>query len=301
MKRISLCTLAVISSLGVILLSRSAQAQDMFATGYGTNPGNIYRVTPAGTTSLFASISGVSGLLDIAVGSSGDLFVGSTGNNTIYKVTPAGAVSTFATTTNPFGMTFDGSGNLMVINESANTISKITPGGSVSLFASSGLFNLPHDIVKNSSGDFFVPNFNTNSVLKVTSAGVVSTFATGFNTPRGITIDPSGNLYVSNGDGSISKVTPAAAVSTYVAAGSVNGGYGLTFDTSLNLYGGDWTSGKVKKITPGGVVSNYNTSGVTMTNPAGVAFAPAVAAPEPGTMALLSLGGMSLLTRRRKK
>jgi hypothetical protein len=48
----------------------------------------------------------------------------------------------------------------------------------------------------------------------------VSSFATGFSRPHGLAFDGSGNLYVANaGDGTVSMVTPAGVVTTFVSTG----------------------------------------------------------------------------------
>lgn len=91
--------------------------------------------------------------------------------------------------------------------------------------------------------------------------------ATQFNTPQGMTIDASGNLYVTDSrNHTIRKITPAGVVSTFAgAAGQAgsNDGSGaaarfttpqrLTSDARGNLYITD--SGAIRKITPAGVVS----------------------------------------------
>jgi len=128
----------------------------------------------------------------------------------------------------PIGIVYNPlDGALYVTDNGNNEIRRVTTSGVVTLFAgsstgASGLtngtgtaaaFNAPEGIAIDASGNFYVTDQNNNEIRKITSAGVVSLVAgstTGvsgttdglgtaatFNTPTGIAVDPSGNLYVS--------------------------------------------------------------------------------------------------------
>lgn len=63
----------------------------------------------------------------------------------------------------------------------------------------------------------------------------LSTFATGLNNPQYLTMDGSGNLFVTNfGNQTIAKITPAASVTTFVSG--IDQPTGITIDGSGNLY-----------------------------------------------------------------
>ena len=97
----------------------------------------------------------------------------------------------------------------------------------------------------------------------------VSTFASGFNNPAGLAFDAAGNLYVANAaGGTISKVTPTGAVSTFVASG-LNSPRGLAFDAAGNLYVANAAGGTISKVTSAGAVSTFASG---LGEPLGLAF-----------------------------
>jgi sugar lactone lactonase YvrE len=139
----------------------------------------------------------------------------------------------------------------------------------------------------------YVCDTSNHTIRKITPAGVVTTFAgtagivgstdgTGtnakFNLPSGITIDSSGNLYVSdNSNHTIRKITPAGVVTTFAGSagsfGSTDGTgtaarffkpQGIIIDSSDNLYVCDVFNHTIRKITPAGVVTTIaGTAGST--------------------------------------
>ena len=68
------------------------------------------------------------------------------------------------------------------------------------------------------------PTNGNGTVSKVTPAGVVSTFASGFNGPDGLAFDAAGNLYVANDDANFNGI-----VSKVTPAGVVS-----TFASGFN-------------------------------------------------------------------
>jgi len=224
--------------------------------------------TFAGSTSGFTDATGVNAQFSspsgVATDSSNNIYVADTSNNRIRKITPDGVVTTFAgsgtysstdgtgtvaTFKGPSGVAIDSQGNIYVAEPEDNKIRKITPVGVVTTFAGSGAYG---------------------------STDGTGTAAT-FNMPTGVTTDSSDNIYVAEAGGNkIRKITPAGVVTTFAGstygfadgtgtAAKFDGPYGVTTDTSDNIYVADTNNHKIRKITPAGVVTTLagSTSGST--------------------------------------
>jgi len=167
-----------------------------------TSQPRIWKMTPQGTVSAIAG--GESGFADgvgaaaqfanpqdIAIDTSGNLYVVDLDNHCIRKITPEGMVSTLA----------------------GSTAGPNAEGGYADGEGTDAQFNVPHGIVVDTSGNLYVTDSGNHCIRKITPEGVVSTLAgssgpegrgyadgTGadarFGHLRGIDIDASGNLYV---------------------------------------------------------------------------------------------------------
>jgi sugar lactone lactonase YvrE len=239
-----------------------------------TQNNTIRKVSQDGAVTTFAGLAGASGSTNgqgtaarfnnpsgITVDKSGNVYVADTNNFTIRKITPAGAVTTLAGSPGQHGSTdgtgsaarffflgdlaVDGSGNVIVADYANQTIRKVTPGGSVTTIAGAAgqqgatngpalqaRFKYPRGVAVDSSGNIYISDEQNNLIRKLSTNGTVSTLAG----PAGG--DPSGG----NSDG-----TGAAAHFQFPE--------GLATDKAGNVYVSDSNNALVRKVTPGGVVT----------------------------------------------
>ena len=196
----------------------------------------------------------------------------------------------------PRGVVFDNSGNLIVTDTNNYSLRSINSSGVVTTLAgpyklfngtgSAARFNTPIALALDSQRNVFVADNSNHTIRKITPTGIVTTFAgqegvmgssdgTGvtarFNSPNGIAIDRSDNLYVTDSENStIRKITPAGVVTTFAgtagATGSTDGTgvatrfnipQGIAIDRENNLYVADSENFTIRKITPASVVSTF--------------------------------------------
>ena len=264
--------------------------------GLASNTGST---DATGATASFHNPAGV------AVDGSGNTYVADSNNNTIRKITPGAEVSTLAGTAGstgntdglagaasfnqPEGAAVDGAGNVYVADTHNNSIRKITPAGMVSTLATG--FNGPFAVAADGPGNIYVTDSNNHAIDMITAAGVVSILAgtagspgdadgpgasASFNTPQGVAVDGSGNLYVADsGNRTIRKLTPTTVsnVTTWTVTtlagtagtiGSADGTGGaasfgwpqlMTVDGTGNLFVTDPGNSTIRMITPAGVVT----------------------------------------------
>jgi uncharacterized protein (TIGR03437 family) len=297
---------------------------------------------PAGTIVTFAGVlyPGYSGDLyaataaqmygptDVAVDSSGNVYIADTGNGLIRQVATTGDISTYAGSTSgattgitlgdggaadmailnqPVGVAVDSAGNLyisefgdarirevtvtkLIINTIAGTgnYGFLGDGGK----ATSALMAGPRGISIDASGNSYVADLWNYRVRKISSSGTISTIAgdgvysssedggpaalAELNTPRGVAVDPAGNVYVADTlNYRVRQINPSGVINNFAGNGSAgSSGDGspatsaeltqpqaLTADAAGNIYIVDSVNHRVRVVAPNGVITTIAGNG----------------------------------------
>ena len=274
-------------------------AIDAAAILYITDTGNhtIRKVTATGAVTTLAGSAGSPGSADgpgtaarfdapvgIAVDRSGQVYVADQTNSTIRQVTAAGTVSTLAGAAGypnigstdgagtaarfyaPNGLAVDAAGNIYVTESGNQTVRKISTAGVVSTLAGLGgnwISNEPASDGNGYKASYYIsPNYGW-----VDGNGS----AARFNRPGGLTLDPSGNVYIADSGNNVIRslnasgaVTTIAGVAPAQSSGHTDGTgsaarfsspEGVAVDDAGNVYVADMDNHTIRKITPTGVVT----------------------------------------------
>ena len=236
----------------------------------------------------------------VAVDSSGNVYVADSGNNRIEKFTSSGTYVTQFDSGYPSGVAVDSSGNVYVTDHDSG-VEKFTSSGShITGWTSTSSANGPlgpalgfegvvQGVAVDSSGNVYVVDSGDNRVVKFSNTGtfVVAWGCTDadtepcrdgsgsgqFNSPSGVAVDSSGNVYVvDTGNYRVEKFTGSGTyVTQFGSYGFGNGQFsgpslfgpqGVAVDLSGNVYVTDWGNHRVEKFTSSGsYVSQWGSAG----------------------------------------
>lgn len=291
----------------ILLLASGASAQNVFVSDYST--GDIYEYTSQGSSPI-TFYSGFSNPAGLAFDSEGDLFAAVQGGAaSIYEFVNSGGTlshtpTLFASGFNtPASLAFDSTGDLFIANAGSNNIIEISSHGVRSTFASGGYLDYPLGLAFNTAGDLFAGNSASSSITEITPGGVQSNFAsTGLSGPGlGLAFNSVGDLFVGNvngyGTGSITEITPNGVTSPFASGfGTPNA---MAFTSTGELLVDEGLSSNILGFNTNAQSSVYD-SGAS--NPNGLAIQGLnLPVPEPSVLALISIGGAVILSRRFRK
>ncbi|MGA2147016.1 MAG: hypothetical protein ABSH49_18870 [Bryobacteraceae bacterium] len=223
----------------------------------------------------------------------------------------------------PGGICMDGQGQLYLADTANDVIRKISPSGVINTIAGVGSagysgdngvatnaqLNNPLDVAVDAAANVYIADSDNNAIRQIdVNNGYISTYiGTGATSntlshPVAVTVDSAGNLYISDaGNHRIAKY--AAGVVTTYAGNGVDGYSGdggpataaeisnpqqLVFDAAGNLYFADSTNGRIRMVTPAGIITTIAGNGLpAYTGDGGLAsvasfFVPEGVAVDPG-------------------
>ena len=204
----------------------------------------------------------------ITMDHSGNIYVADDYINQIRKITPNGTITTIAGTGYP-GYTGDGGA------------------------ATSARLNYPSGLAVDRYNNLYFADNANFAVRKIDTSGIITTVAgdgsgrhglTGDGGPAtsarlmgcvGVAFDAVGNLYITDGNTTVRKVDTAGIIHTI--AGSSMWGYsgsevaataatlagpcGIAVDNSGNIYFSDQTDNRIRRISAGGIISDFAGNG----------------------------------------
>lgn len=219
----------------------------------------------AGTSAKLSSPAGV------AVDSSGNVYVGDTGNARVRKIDTSGTITTAAGTgiatyggdggmalnaqfTTPQGMAIDNAGNLYLADSGSHRVRKVDTSGNITTITGTG-----------------TAGYGGDNGLAVNAQ---------LNTPLGIALDGSGNLYIADGNNNrIRKIDTSGIITTFAGdgTGSFGGDGGPATSAQLfgpfsvatqggNVYIADTGNNRIRKVDTNGTITT-----IAGTNSAGFA------------------------------
>ncbi|MSP92948.1 MAG: hypothetical protein EXR79_14285 [Myxococcales bacterium] len=210
------------------------------------------------------------------------------------------ATGTAAQFAYPYGVVPAGDGTLFVADSSNHRIRRIALDGTVTTFAGSGnagfldakgtvaWFSVPVAVAFDGKGVLYVVDRDNHAVRKVAADGSVTALAGGgipglvdsnggkarFNTPYSIAVTPAGVAYVADyGNHRVRRIQPNGDVSTLAGAGAgyadgvgskalFNQPIGVALDPHGNLIVAEHVGHRIRKVTPGGVVTTVAGTGI---------------------------------------
>jgi uncharacterized protein (TIGR03437 family) len=163
-----------------------------------------------------------------------------------------GGPATSAALFGPFGVAVDRGGNIYIADINNFRIRKVTPTGAISTIAGAPIpgfagdggpashaqFDSPYAVAVDGAGNLFVSDISNHRIRKIDTSGTISTVAgdgdealsgdgglatnASLDSPAGIALDPSGNLFIADsGNTRIRAVVNASTVSFKVAPSSL--------------------------------------------------------------------------------
>lgn len=206
-----------------------------------------------------------------------------------------GGPATAAAVGSPVGINTDAAGNVYFADEASHVVRKITVAtGIITTLAGTGALGYsgdggaataaqlyqPKDVCLDAAGNIYIADYRNHRIRKINSSGTISTCAGGssagfsgdgmlavlakLNYPYAVTIDPGGNMFITDSwNNRIRRVNAAGVIHTYAGNGTYGfsgdggaataakiGAAGITTDAAGNLYIADEGNHRLRKVNP---------------------------------------------------
>lgn len=158
---------------------------NVYSADFGAVLGNpdtagtrLFRITPAGETSVFAS--GFEGASGVAIDRDGNFHQANIRGGYLSTISPDGTVARHPATglRSPVGVVIDDKGTIFVANCGAASVQRITADGTSSRFVESDLLKCPNGLTLDDDGNLYAANFYSGDVVKITPQGEATVLAT---------------------------------------------------------------------------------------------------------------------------
>jgi uncharacterized protein (TIGR03437 family) len=218
----------------------------------------IYRLSAAGLEAVAsAPLRFPAGL---AIAADGALYVGDTGNHVVRKLA-GGIWSTVAEALAPTGLAIDSTGKLHIADVGTNGARDVAVG--------------PGNVVYTTDGRL-VRRSSSSAIVVIAGRGDPARGDLGpatearLNNPSGLALDAQGNLYIADRDNHrIRRVDTRGIITTFAGVGvagadgddgpavlaELNRPTTLSFDAAGNLYILDTGNGRIRRVTPSGIIA----------------------------------------------
>ncbi len=229
---------------------------------------------------------------NVALGGDGSLYISDFGANQVYQITNGilslmagtgtagfsgvGTSALLAELNAPAGLTVDSRGALYFADSGNSRVRKVYNGAIITVFNTPG----PTGVALDSTG-----------MLYVAAAGYFGTVVEpipGIPAARDVTLDPSGNIYLTSG-AFVSEIPSSGVVTTIAGSGASPyfGGDGgpataaqlyspsqIAVDSAGNWYVSDTSNNRIRMVTPAGMISTIEGTGdpAQLNSPRGIAI-----------------------------
>ncbi|NNE43582.1 MAG: hypothetical protein HKN12_05200 [Gemmatimonadetes bacterium] len=201
---------------------------------------------------------------EVAVDDAGAVYVADNRNGRLQKFTADGTFVTefgaFATGTYEpvFSVALDDSGRVLAGEHNTGMVQTFSTDGTFLFQWPVSAGRIPSGLAVGNDGSVFVASQVGSEILKYTSAGsLITSWSTGSVAPSGITVNASGDLYVSAST-VVQKYAPDGSfIAQYGMAGTGDGQFTAATDVAVDANGDlivtDWFNDRVQKLRSDGL------------------------------------------------